>query len=594
MTIGKIRAKLRTLSGDDFANQVEVLMGVLSPRVALSKRLGKLDRQGIDIFVFDDQTMDIEIAIQCKGYERPYGSDLTPGLLAEIAKFGQRGPLVDQYWLVVNQAITETQDCAAIEAELDKLRHAGRCRAAKLLDVNQLEKLLSIEAENRIREWVDRYRERMVREYRERMAFTRYLPNVPYERDGAANGNPSRLMLDEIRDFLEKADPSSTGPNRFAPRFLLTASFGFGKTSALHEVASEWLSGGGTALYLPAALLPSDVFHSTVVALETLLPMIVPEDEELPDSLGLHIMRKAWKKLFRTTKDFLVLVDAIDESDLWYDQRRLSALWTVISQLGAPAVVSVREEVYHSRPLEFTYPSGHRKGRPFFERLSLLEWSGVEIAAFLEAFAQERGAAPSTGFAKLRDIVAAGDYERVFGDIPRRPLFLGMLAEDAWQREEPERRLDRLYERYMRAKATMDRYSASANGRAVRAGAVFERLGDDEGVEALLRAMTRIALDLLNSGSSADGASREFDEATLRAHLVAELGEIDKIEEITLNSLIMPAGRRDPEGRRLYRFAHKSFQDWFAARGLLRSSAHIERDPTQSVRYFLDLMRSDA
>ncbi|MEL7281350.1 MAG: hypothetical protein AAGK79_13405 [Pseudomonadota bacterium] len=593
MTIGKTRHKLMALSGDAFANEVEALMGVLSERVAQSRRLGLLDRQGIDVFVYRDADQSVEIAIQCKGYERPFESDQVFALLGEIEKFSQKGPDVKEYWLTINRPIADRNDRNQVETALAGLKRTGKCQSTRLLDLDQLTQFLLERAKERIIGWVNAFRDRSIAEFRGSMGVVDYITGVPFEHEQKLGADPSKHILTELKDFRKSVNPSNTGPYRISPRILLTASFGYGKTSTLQEIAKGWMESGGVALYLPAALLPPGAFTHTAGALESFLDILLPDDE-VPNAIAMLFIREAWKKLIRRSNEWLLLIDAIDECDFWSEHDRLSALWAAVWQLGVPAVVSVRDEVYRSRPVEFSYTSGQRKGDAFFSQISLLEWEKTQILGFLSKFETTRTEAPSAGFIRLRDIVQNDEYERVFGDIPRRPLFLGMLAEDAWDREQPEARLDRLYDRFFRKKLIHDRFSSGARGRVVRTGTVFRRFGEEEGAERLLRAMTTMAVDLFNESNWAgDTTILEFDEEFLRRKLTNQVGDIDEIEEITLNSLIMPLGRRNEAGQRLYRFAHKSYQDWLIARGLATQDAlEIENLP-DSVAYFAKMMRVD-
>ena len=593
MTIGKTRHKLIALSGDAFANEVEALMGVLSERVAQSRRLGLLDRQGIDVFVYRNADHSVEIAIQCKGYERPFESDQVPALLNEIEKFAQKGPNVEEYWLTINRPITDRDDRNQIETALADLKHSGKCQNARLLDLDQLTQFLLEQAKERIIGWVNAFRDKSIAAFRESMGVVDYISAVPFEREKRSGTDPSQHMLAELREFRETVDPSNTGPYRNSPRILLTASFGFGKTSTLQEVAKSWMESGGVALYLPAALLPPGAFTHTAGALESFLEVLLPDDE-VPNAIATLFIRESWKKLIRRSDKWLLLIDAIDESEFWSEHDRLSALWAAVWQLGIPAVVSVRDEVYRSRPVEFNYTSGQRKGEAFFSQISLLEWNKSQILQFLRQFETEQEEAPSAGFMRLRDVVENDEYEQIFGDIPRRPLFLGMLAEDAWGRDDPEARLDRLYDRFFRTKLLHDRFSAGASGRVVRAGTVFKRFGEEEGAERLLRAMTMMAVDLFEQSNwTEDTTILEFDEEFLRRQIANQVGKIEEIEEITLNSLIMPLGRRDAAGHRLYRFAHKSYQDWLIARGLVTQDARGFENLPDSVAYFIAMMRAN-
>ena len=106
--------------------------------------------------------------------------------------------------------------------------------------------------------------------------------------------------------------------------------------------------------------------------------------------------------------------------------------------------------------------------------------------------------------------------------------------------------------------------------------------------------MTMMAVDLFEQSNwTEDTTILEFDEEFLRRQIANQVGNIEEIEEITLNSLIMPLGRRDAAGHRLYRFAHKSYQDWLIARGLVTQDARSFENLPDSVAYFTAMMRAN-
>ncbi len=78
------------------------------------------------------------------------------------------------------------------------------------------------------------------------------------------------------------------------------------------------------------------------------------------------------------------------------------------------------------------------------------------MSAFLKAFEEVHDGEPSIAFRKFADVIQTDRYAEKYGDIPRRPLFLQMLAEDAWSGSDPEKQLFRLYGKYFRAKLRRD------------------------------------------------------------------------------------------------------------------------------------------
>lgn len=189
----------------------------------------------------------------------------------------------------------------------------------------------------------------------------------------------------------------------------------------------------------------------------------------------------------------------------------------------------------------------------------------------------------------------------VYGDIPRRPLFLGMLAEDAWLSEEPARELHRLYGKYFRAKFSLDQYSVAGGGVSSRSSGIVEALGVEEAVERLILIMQDVAGAMAFPAGPAtraqavgvvheDTIAEDALQVIIRRHGI----EFFQMEDVVLHTLLQPAGRSRVTRHRLVRFAHRSFQDWFLARKLAfdgNDGARLEA--SSAAARFLASMRAD-
>lgn len=589
-SFSRVEHEIRSVTHDALAALVANLLGSLMPPFAEARRLGDLDCMGVDVYAYDSET-DLEtIAVQCKGFERQFLPEHLKVIDKEVSKYLKQGPAAREYWLVVNKRIPNTLRAGAL-ASLDRLLKAGKVEVVKLLDLPAFVAKLRALARELIEAAASEKREELRREYEARLKVVSYIEPVPFTRpDG--DTNPSRWMTETIRGYLNVIHQEHIGKDRAPPRYLLTAEFGFGKTSALHAAADLWLQGGGHAIYVPAALLPDRAFvHGAGVA-EALLLTIKPDLETYPH-LAQLILRETLRKELARANDWLLLIDAVDESTSWEHHAKLAALWGGVADLGLPLIASVREELFQLRPSEFEVGDGRSFSRPYFQVLNLVDWPPELILEFLDRFHVDRGGEPPTQFARLKALVAAGEYESVYGDIPRRPLFLGMLAEDAWRDAEPEKDLHRLYETYLRRKLHEDRYSASAGGRVVRVGPLNRQWGSDEFVERLMRMMTEVAGTMLKVASRGEDSTTLVSEAVLGECAQAVGAQFSQSEEVALNSVLQPAGRDQITRQRQFRFAHKSFQDWFSAAYLVGHGSAADESRSEAVQRFATLMARD-
>jgi hypothetical protein len=226
----------------------------------------------------------------------------------------------------------------------------------------------------------------------------------------------------------------------------------------------------------------------------------------------------------------------------------------------------------------------------------LRDWSDELILEFVRRYAEAHEEEEPPGFRAFRELIEAGRYEQLYGDIPKRPLFLGMLLEDAWSGEDPARQLHRLYGKYFRHKFSLDRQGIAALGTARRPSALIDALGLEEAAERLIAVMQDAAEKMYQVTAAADqpfGVQHDtIGEADLRAMASRHSIPFVQIEELAMHSLLQPAGRHVVSRERLARFAHRSFQDWFLARHYAAHKLDDAGLPDAAAR-FLAAVRAD-
>jgi hypothetical protein len=308
------------------------------------------------------------------------------------------------------------------------------------------------------------------------------------------------------------------------------------------------------------------------------------------------MFRRSLRDLLTRSKDWLLVIDGLDENAYAFQPNSLARLWGCIADLGIPAVLSARDELVDVRASDFR-PNDRLKTGPEFERLTLDDWDDALILRFVDIFAASRGGDPPEGYRLLRQLIASGRYSEVYGDIPKRPLFLGMLVEDAWSGKEPARNLHRLYGTYFRNKFDIDRNSPAARGTQARPSEIADRFGNDEAKEMLIRVMQEAADQMLEVSEIAGSRSAihrdTISEGSLR-EFSASLGiAFMRIEDVAMHSLLQPSGRDQKSRERLLRFAHRSFQDWFVARQFAEQGREIYPGLPPLAFRFLTAMQKD-
>lgn len=587
-----VKRRVRQTSRDKFAALVVELFSPFLPELFETHRLGTLDRLGTDVIDFEDEG-DTRLVIQCKGFEEPNFEDKQQRqCLTEIAKYARVGPKTSAYWLVLNRPVKDRAHREAIEAALARLVANGKADEALLIDSTALIGRLRAVAVEQISNWAKERRDQAISDRGAHLGIVEYISEVPFRHDGAQSVDPSARFADLLD--LERTQRPSTqfGKDRRPPRYLLTASFGFGKTSALLATAGLLLERDVHAIYMPATRLGDAAFVSGHGLITDILESLLPDDASLSD-VTLSLAVDALRKELQSSDRWVLLLDAIDENPQANSASKLQALWGGIIDTGLPVLASVRSELSELRASEFlTHPTA--QNRTMFNVAELIDWPDPLISEFLRRFAAGQGGATPASFADFQVLVDEGRYLETYGDIPRRPLFLGMLAEDAWVGRASTNRLSDLYGHYFERKFMRDRFG-TGNKRPLRA---LEAHGIDEVLFAITRAMEEAAHVL----SAKRARVLAGQAATMLYPGTISWEELDRIlklvpipgvsvVELTSHSVLVPVARDALSRLSYFGFAHASFEDYFAARWFAR---HPDADPaghltTAGERFRLEL-----
>jgi hypothetical protein len=586
------KKKILASSGDQFhLLVVSILTPFLHPLI-MSKRLGELDKLGIDAFSLNEESHDFEIVIQCKGFEKPkFGEDQLRQCIREISKYKEKGPPVKCYQLVLNRFV-EGAEREALTTKLEELVLAKKAQKVELLDLNKLLQKIEDLAISRITEWANYSSQNLIAQYNQRLSDVDYIPEVPFD-SGGVNSNPVQFIVQKIEELVGSYKQDQTSKYRPTFSILLTSSFGFGKTRALHTITSTLSAKGYTVILVPAGMLEATVFSNVSGLTHSILNILLPEDEEFED-LIIRILRDALKTKLIVSKNWILLLDGLDEHPSAYKTQSLYVLWQSIRDLGVPFVITARDELVDARPLEFSSQHGNQSSLGF-ERMQLTEWNDALILEFVKKYESRQASLPPPEFCKFKISLQNSGYKEIYGDIPERPLFLNMLSQDAWSGIEPSKKLHLLYENYFKRKFERDIHSSLEKFAVRRPSTAVDQLGSEEAYNRLVSMLTSLSRELLTTKLGKDPFIQKefFTEDLLNRHLrKANLPEV-LFEEILMHSLLLPAGRDRATRFRMARFAHKSFQDWFTARSLV-NELEIDLDRLQpSIVRFLSNMRSE-
>jgi hypothetical protein len=588
-----VRHELAHISGHEFQGVFSALLAEVLDGATESKRLGHYDQLGVDAFVLTSDDERMKTIIQCKGFEvLDYKASQHRQCRDEVAKFIAKGPTADEYWLVLNRQIKDPALRRELEQDLANLVATGKVKQAALLDQMAMLRKLEVLATARLFAWAEARRKEQFAFYQSRMEFVRHIDSVPFNE---RLNDPTSFAITQLVSFFKELSEHQTGKYRHAPKFLVSSEFGFGKTTTLQAIAQRWIDSGRHLIYAPAALLDRRAFMNASGLADSLLELILPDDADLSE-LALLQFRGALRSILTKSEDWLVLIDGLDENANAFRANSFATLWGSIADLGIPAVLSAREELVELRRAEF-HPNARLKIGPEFDRIKLDDWNQVLILRFADLYAAAKGGDIPLGYRTFREIIASARYGEVYGDIPKRPLFLGMLVEDAWNEKEPERYLHRLYGTYFRTKFDYDRMSVAAGGVQNRPSGIVDAFGYDQARETMIRVMQEAADCMLEVTGPLDARTAvhrdTIGEVKLREIATSFDIPFVQLEDVAMHSLLQPSGREPVTRERLLRFAHRSFQDWFLARQFAEKGREPYLGLPGPTMQFLTAMRAD-
>ncbi len=552
------------------------ILRILWPALVRPEARSKLDTAGIDFYLGSPPRFDL--VIQCKGsIKDEVTSKVVRSAAASSVKFRRSGLSSERYLLFTNKPVKGREIAASMGTVLDTLRESGSAFAAEHWDTRELLKQLFNHLVRRVIAHLRSVTGAAVREHLVlepplcadliEVPCGRRLLAVDPQQIRTANEleagllDPAKLLFDSPRSNLS----------------VLLGEYGYGKTICLIRGVAD---AARTVIFIPAARIPNETLNT-----KSLLMSCVNLDGFGQDYDGetrmeaLRLTRGVLEYLFKRDKEpWALVIDGLDESAELNRPGRLRNLINALREIKIPVVLSARTEWWRVQESELrSRDPGSRKQEPIVRKwqvVNLEMWGYREVAAFAQRFASSRSEPASIQrILTFATLVQEGSYERFYGDIPRRPLFLRWILETLETDEiRPENRVS-LFEHWLRLKLERD------FGRPLDLGGAG-RVGIASTEEKLLvrRRLARAAME------AAAGCMHEHvdDAILLRAEcsfeklrgMCPELADVIDPTGLVINSLLRAVRRKEEDY--WMSFTHRAYQEYFLAQWL--KSHHASAD----------------
>lgn len=464
-----LRGELAAATGREFERRSLPILRLFHRDLIVAPELRDLDRAGIDMLVWSDDGR-FPCVVQCKGFKanEAIGRSQIDQILKSIAKFKNSGFSCVEYVLLHNRTGENREAEGEIERGLLGLRETGKVDIARLWDRQSF----IARARAQIRDMiVARMREDAETTLRQQQRLFKfgpaYVPVVPVlERKLVVNiGEP--MLTEDIHRVQTGESVAELIISSMDTRWtLLTGHFGIGKTTTALHVAQLR---GHNVIYVRAAEMTdrgggvgtNKLLSSVAEALD----IFADFDDETRKVAGLLAGWTMTRLLRGKESEFALVIDGLDENRIYAQADGMRRLTNELAELNCPIILTTRREHFDATFSNFqrTFQDLSRKGGT--ERSGRLidfgMWTNKEVEEFL-AIAKTICPPGQVGaLQRFGEALRSGEADRLYGDLPRHPLFLQMILEEVAEGRIAERtRADLVrdwMERKIRRDVTVDR-----------------------------------------------------------------------------------------------------------------------------------------
>jgi len=349
---------------------------------------------------------------------------------------------------------------------------------------------------------------------------------------------------------------------------LMLGQAGYGKTtSALRtlEMTSKRI------FYLSAATLPSDVGNTDTllkrwINLEKLFEDVLEEDIPILEQLaapGINYILKDEET------PVILILDALDESIYFSRPGGLQQLFNQLRDIRVPVILMARSEFWEGKQNDFANSYGRKsltKEGTSNRRVTIIRltyWKTEQIRSLGQRFRETQLGRSQSNLDEFLRIVESGEYEEIYGDIPKRPLFLKFILESVAEQGVKRKGRARLFYDWIELKIRRDVLNPTLFGGQGRVPILPTAQETETTIRLAFKAM-KIAAHKMTIQSE-DKSIDLLPTCNLEEVLLSDerLRAVLDPTGLFLHSLLIPT-RFSAEELRIG-FAHRTYQEFFLA-----------------------------
>jgi hypothetical protein len=453
--------ELASSDSREFERRVLPILRLAWPDAIPPPALNWLDQAGIDIMIWSD-AQPFPLLVQCKGFkvaEEEMGKSQIQQCLTSIASFKESKLKARDFLLIHNRTNKRAEFREAVSNALQDLVETGQAQRAELWGYRELLDHVHGAILNAIKAAIEKKQRSAQSAYSEIQVWDP-VEQVPFRTSSLTID--TNHLLKQSAAIVKHEDPADEILQGKGSNLLVViGEAGYGKTTASLRTVSK---SNQLVLYVPASSIPREVGTTTqllkhCVKVGALLDDKPPFDSELFDRIGLSIIHR----LFKSKKTPVVLIiDGLDESVYFSRRGGLQLVFNQVRELEVPVVFTARTEFWGQRLADFTEMFGDAKhpNRRQHRRVRLIEllpWENNDIALLARRYRNKVATEDQRHrLDELVRIVESDSYNELYGDIPRRPLFLRFILETVSEHGVQHTGRAQLFYLWAKAKITRD------------------------------------------------------------------------------------------------------------------------------------------
>lgn len=533
------------------------MLSDIFPDIRRTESLGLYDKSGFDLFTFKNTNGDFEMLFQCKGFQQEFGDQQLKQCLKSIKAFEKSSIIGDEFCFIINKRIKEQKYYDIIEQKLYELNSTNRIKNYRILDIHKFLTFLQQKYSELILNGIKKSSEYFHRQFISSLGSDSYVFNVPFTLNDQLYYNP----LEHIINRSEKK--SLAGKGERGKYIFVVSEFGFGKTTLLFNLYDKLLvKRNKTTIYIPLGALPPDALASEADVVRNILSLLIKSDHDNP--LINKFKRGVFQNILKNQSDIVLLFDGIDEHKALRNIRGLKVFFNSLTTLKPMIVFTMRKEFWDDRQEDLQEAIGRR--RYIQDKIILVDWNDFQILEYLNGLKQSLQ--KNEFVAAFKEIVSENRYKDIYGDIPKRPLFLQMIISDLISGADTRSKvsISLLYRKFIMQKIKRD-LIGSSNGFVLDRG-----LSVDEGIfsfsEKVFNCLEEIAIEMIIVENQQLYSQNIVRNDNINSTII-KYG-FKSLSDLMLHSVLVPAEERRDFVFNL-KFAHFSFLEYFIARFILKN-----------------------